>query len=750
MQVVAPAAAARVAWALLATLLSCTVFPTLGLAEQVSFRGDVMAVLSKAGCNQGTCHGNQNGKGGFRLSLRGQDPTFDLRALGRDQFGRRIDRLQPDESLILKKATMQVAHEGGRRFGKDSLEYDILKSWITGGGKGDKPELARPESIEVTPTEQVLVEPQEQLQLNVRVKFSDGSVRDVSRLAVYETSNKLASVSHDGLVQRDDDGETTVLVRYLQLQVPVRLAFVPARPGFAWHDVPAANFPVASFIDDLVAAKLKKLRMNPADVCSDVVFLRRAYLDLLGVLPTADEAQTFLADAHADKRARLIDQLLEREEFADFWALKWSDLLRNEEKTLDRKGVQNFHHWIRNSVASGEPVDQFVRELVSARGSSYQNPAANYYRANRDPISRAEATAQVFLGIRLQCAKCHNHPFDRWTQEDYYRWAACFARVRYKIVEIRRRDELDQHEFDGEQVIWMARAGTMKMPDNKSIAEPRFLGSSPDALGEQQDPLEELARWLTGSDNAYFARSQANRVWFHLLGRGIVEPIDDFRATNPASNPALLDALAQDFVAHRFDLRHLIRRIMNSRTYQRSAAANETNEDDESNFSHALIRPLTAEQLLDALNRVTGASLKFSGYPQGMRAGQLPGVLVRGRKTREEDRFLGLFGKPARLLTCECERGGEPTLGQAFQLISGPTINNLLRQSDNRLARLLDSGKTDVEIVDDFYWTALSRAPADEERKAAVGMLAKAKNRRMALEDIVWALVNAKEFVLRQ
>lgn len=719
----------------------------LPAAEAVSFRTDVMAVLSKGGCNQGTCHGNQNGKNGFKLSLRGENPAADWLSLTRDQFSRRVDSLDPASSLLVEKATGRLPHGGGRRFEPGSLEYQTLCDWIGQGADDDAAAAPRVVRLEVSPAEVWLTEPRHSCQIRIRATFSDATTRDVTRWSVYTPSVSTVRVNETGEVSAERPGEATIVVRYLDQQATVAFAIIPERPGFVWQAPPEANY-----IDAHVFAKLRRLRINPSPLASDVVFLRRAYADLLGVLPTAEEAKAFVKDPAADKRARLVDRLLERPEFADLWALKWSDLLRNEEKALDRKGVQAFHHWIRQSIAKNKPLDRFVRELVAARGSTYQNPPANYYRANRDPVTRAEATAQLFLGVRLQCAKCHNHPFDRWTQDDYYNWADLFARVRYKVIELRKRDELDRHEFDGEQIVWMARRGDVKNPRTSEPAEPRVLGEAARELAPGQDRLEYLANWLTSPDNPLFARVQANRIWFQLMGRGIVEPIDDFRATNPAVNGPLLDALAADFVSHGYDLRHLLGTIMRSATYQLSSVPNETNADDETNFSHVLVRPIPAEQLLDALHRVTGASTKFSGYPRGLRAGQLPGVAStsRRRKGSELDaQFLENFGKPARLLTCECERSSEATLAQAFQLISGPAINEQLRRQDNRLDRWLASGKTGRETVADVYWTALSRAPAPDEHLRLATYLDAANDRRAALEDIVWAVLNAKEFILR-
>ncbi len=715
-------------------------------AERVSFRNDVQAVLSKAGCNQGTCHGNANGKGGFKLSLRGEDNDYDFNILSREVFARRVNPFDPDQSLVLLKATMAVAHEGGLRFSKDSAEYSTLRRWIADGLATDAPGTPVVTRIEVSPVEKILVEPSREMQIAAEAFFSDGSRRDITTLAVYEPSNPSVTVSHDGLVRSDKTGEVTVNVRFLRQQVPVRLTFVPARPGFAWKNPPRNNF-----IDEHVFTKLRQLRTNPSELAGDTVFLRRAYLDLLGLPPTADEAKAFLSDRRKDKRARLIDALLERPEFADYWAIKWADLLRVEEKSLDRKGVQNFHHWIRQSFAENKPLDQFAREIIASRGSTYAQPAGNWFRSLRDPVSRAEATAQVFLGTRLLCAQCHNHPFDRWTQDDYFNWTSLFARVQYRVLENNKRDRLDSHEFVGEQVVVMARDGEVKNARTGKDAAPRFLGA--DAVGDDADRLEALAVWLTSAENPRFAKSQVNRVWFHLMGRGIVDPIDDFRPTNPPSHPALLDALAKDFVAHKFDLRYLIRLIMNSRAYQLASEPNDTNRDDEVNYSHVVPRRLAAEQMLDAQHQALGVPPKFTGYPVGLRAAQIPGVAAVSRREGRasmDDKFLTVFGKPMRLLTCECERSGETTMNQAFQFVTGPAINELLSAPDNRLGKMLAANKSPGEMMDELYWTALNRPPTDKELRENVTYLDKAKDKRAALEDITWGLLNAKEFVLRR
>jgi hypothetical protein len=722
-----------------------------------SFNNGVMAVLSKAGCNAGACHGNKNGKGGFKLSLRGQDPADDYATLTRDMFARRVDVVDPDKSLVLLKPTTQLPHEGGLRFRTDAPEYDVLRRWIAAGAPRDGAGLPTPQRLEVSPGEQVLVEPAGRMKIQATAVFSDGSRRDVSRWAVYEQSVDLAKVAPDGLVEKGARfGETTVIVRYLGFQQPVRLAFVPARPEFAWNGPAPRNV-----VDEHVFAKLRTLRMNPSGPCSDAELLRRAYLDLLGIIPTADEAKAFVAEKSGDKREKLIDRLLERPEYADFWALKWCDLLRVEERTLDRKGVSAIHQWVRRAVAENMPLDRFARELVGARGSTYTNPPANYYRALRDPVSRGEATAQVFLGVRLQCAQCHNHPFDRWTQDDYYGWADVFGRVDYKVLENKRRDTNDGHEFVGEQIVYETRSGDVKNARTGRPAEARLLAASRPPVGGDGSRLDALAEWITSSDNPLFARAQVNRVWYHLMGRGLVDPVDDFRATNPPSHPELLDALAADFTSNGYDVRRLIRLIMTSQAYALSSAPNETNRDDEVNYSHVLPRRLTAEQLVDAQHEAAGVQPEFAGYPAGTRAGQVAGVQAASVRRRRGDAanpqgpsasdvFLTTFGRPPRLLSCDCERSNDTTLGQTFHLIGGPQVTKLVASPDNRLAKLLAAGKSDEQVIEELYWTALTRPPTPDEAKTMAEHVRSAKDRRKGLEDVLWALLNAKEFVLRK
>jgi hypothetical protein len=784
--------------ACLLSTLCCLVSPLSVDAEELSFLYDVMPVLSKAGCNLGTCHGNSRGKGGFQISLRGQDPDSDFSMLTHDLFGRRVNTADPDRSLILLKPTMQLPHEGGKRFELNSSEYNVLRSWIAAGLPHDSIGHRQLIQLDVTPSELYLKArdddaigenvPRWQVQIEAKASFSDGTVRDVSSLAVYEIAQPIADVSSNGLVIGRHSGETTVLVRYLDRQAAVRLAFIENRPDFVWSGTEPANL-----VDENVLAKLRKLQINPSAVCDDATFIRRVTLDLIGLLPTADEARRFVSSDSADKRSALIDSLLERPEFSEWWAMKWADLLRIEEKTLDRKGVEGFYCWLREAFANNKPLDQFVREIVTGRGSTYEVPQANFYRALRTPFERSEAVGQLFLGVRLQCSKCHNHPFDRWTQDDYYGWGSVFAPVDYKIMENRRLDSNDMHEFDGEQIVFLNASLTAKDPRVGKPRSPRFLGNSED-LAPEKDPLNALADWLTEGRNERFVQMLANRTWQQVMSRGIVDPVDDFRATNPPSNPELLKALSDQLAfgadgqpatpsvadgsvrstrqesagkVGAFDLRHLLRTILNSKTYQFSSSTNETNRTDEANFSRAIVRRHSAEQILDAISQALDVPLDFSRYPKGRRAGQLPGVPIirtsvrpnenRTKKknrqigeTTDADRFLRLFGKPPRLQSCDCERSEETTLGQTFQMVSGPLINQMLATDGNRLDRLLASKQSAEEILTELYWTTLTRAPSSRERTETVRLLEHASNPRAVLEDIAWALFNSNEFLLRR
>lgn len=714
--------------------------------QSITFERDVMSVLSKASCNAGTCHGNVNGKGGFFLSLRGQDAEFDYRQLVHAAAGRRINPMAPEKSLALLKATAQIAHEGGKRFNVDSPEHEIMARWIERGMS--PPDEAAPTvtQLEVTPADSVLWMPQQELALSVTAIFSDGSRRDVTRLAVYEPSDPLVNVSVAGVVKFDQAGVVTVLVRYLDGQFPVRLACRTLASQFIWNEPPTYNF-----IDEYVFERLKQLKLKPADVADDSVFLRRVYLDLLGVLPMEEEARAFVADTSSDKRERLVDTLLMRPEFAAMWAQKWSDLVRNEEKTLDAKGVELLHNWMKTRFAADTPLHEFVSDLIASRGSTYDNPPANYWRAHREPFVRAETTAQVFLGVRLQCAKCHNHPFDRWSQDEYYQWASLFTGIDYEIADNQRRDKLDKHEFVGDQIVQVKAEGKVNNARTGKPAAPKFLGSDEPIAG---DRLEQLASWLTQPNNRMFAEAQANRIWYHLMGLGLVEPVDDLRLTNPASHPGLLTRLADEMVENNFSLKHLVRTIVHSRTYQLASEFDETQlgeaeQYDERLFARAVVRRLTAEQLLDIQSHVLGLPATFEGYASGTRAGEIAGVERVRRKLNDGDVFLRQFGKPERLLSCECERSDEPTLGQALSLVGGESLNERLRRPDNRIGKLLAQSDNHRAAIESMFWNSLTRPPTDQEVDAVLQLIGKTGEPRVALEDLTWALLNAKELIFR-
>jgi hypothetical protein len=729
--------------------LSLLASPVAAAAGEVSFERDVLPVLTRAGCNAGACHGNLNGKGGLKLSLKAEDAQFDFAALTRDMLARRTDPIRPDESLILKKATAQVPHEGGARFAKTSPEYAILRDWVARGARFDPPGGPTLTKLTVAPANKILVDPADRFRVSATARFSDGSTRDVTALAAYEfTAVGVAKVTSVGEVIREQTGEVVLLVRYLSQVEPVRIVFLPDRPMLEMGNVVANNE-----IDRLVFAQLKELRLPPAELAPDHVFLRRASLDAIGLLPTAEETKAFLASTDPKKREKLIDKLLERPEFAEYWAQKWADLLRNEEKALDRKGVAVFYRWIASQLANDRPLNEFAREILAARGSTYENPPANFWRAIRDPLQRSESVAQVFLGIRVGCARCHNHPFDRWTIDDYYGFAALFSRIEYRVLENNKRDMLDKHEFVGEQIVWQNRTAEMQNPRTKSAAEPRFLGAKTPNIGEG-DRLAAVADWIAAPNNPFFAKAQVNRIWLHLMGRGLVDPNDDFRATNPPSNPELLEWLAKDFAAGGFRLKRTVKTIMSSRTYQLSATTRvQSTMADDLHHSHAAVQPLEAEQLLDALAQVSGVPVQFRGYPLGMRANQVPAPPQTGRRFGGEgmgEKFLKTFGKPDRLLTCECERNDDPGLLQAFQLITGDLMNSLVRDPDGRLGKMLSAGKTDSEMLEEFYLAALCRPPTAVESKKLLALLAAAKDRRAAWEDVLWALLNSKEFLLRR
>jgi Protein of unknown function (DUF1553)/Protein of unknown function (DUF1549) len=700
--------------------------------DPVEFATQVIPALSKAGCNQGACHGTPTGKNGFRLSLRGYLPDQDYDSLTRDMEGRRLSRTSPAASLILLKATGAVPHEGGKRFDRGSHLYRLLHDWIAEGTRSAPPERPRLTRIEVLPQQRVLDLAGAGQQLAVTAVFADGSRRDVTSLARFGVNDpENFEVTANGHVTARNMGEVTVTVNFLSEIAAARLTFLADVPGFTWKAPPERNF-----IDRHVFAKLRLLRIRPSELCADDEFLRRVYLDVCGILPTPDETRRFLADQSPEKRSRVINELLERPEYVDFWALKWADRLGCNNRFVGQRGAYLYHQWIREQVNANVPFDQFVRAVITADGPNYSAPAASFYRRVRDPQTRVEAVSQLFLGVRIGCARCHNHPFERWTQDDYYGLAAFFARVRYKD------GPFFQQIYNKEETVWLDRQGEVTHPRTGQVMKPKPLGGPPPELPEGRDRREALAEWVTRPDNPFFARVAVNRVWHHLFGRGIVEPVDDFRDSNPPCNPELLDALAADFVSHGFDVKHTLRTILNSATYQLSAATNEFNDKDDVYFSHCRVRRLSAEQLLDAVCQVTGVPERFPGVPLGTRAAQLP----------DGETFhpmLKAFGRPPRAIECECEREADSTLEQALFLEAGRSIHDKLRSDQGVAAKLAASSLTPEALAEELFLTALCRHPSAEEKRIVAKKVAGAKDRRLALEDVLWALLNHREFLFQ-
>jgi hypothetical protein len=691
----------------------------------VSFRRDVIPALSQAGCNTGACHGTPTGKGGFRLSLRGYLPDQDYTTLSREAGGRRITPLAADASLLLRKPLGEVPHEGGLRLSRNAKSFEFIRDWIA-EGVHDDPAAVAPVKLEILPESRVFDAPAKTQQLVVLLHMADGTVRDVTQICYYDSSSpEIAEVDAGGFVQFKNRGEAAVIAHYLNLVANIRLTHLVAVPGFRVAVVPQDNV-----VDRAVFAKLNRMRIKPSEGCTDQEFIRRVYLDAIGTLPTPGEVREFLSSPPADRRDRVIKQLLDRPEFYDFWALKFADILRSNGRLIQPKGAYVFHRWIRSALERNIPMDQFVRMLLTTDGSTYGSPAANYWRISRDPENAVETTAQLFLGVRIQCAKCHNHPFEKWTQDDYYGFAAFFSQVGRK-----------KGNLPDEEVIYSTRSGDVRQPRTGQLMKPKALGG-PVISDEHSDRRVRLASWLTDQKNPFFARSLVNRIWFHLVGRGIVEPVDDFRDSNPACNDELLEGLTDAFVKSGHDLKGLIRTILHSRTYQLSARTNELNAEDNLYFSHALTKLLPAEVLLDAISVVTGTSTPFDGLPRGARATQIP-------DGKMDNPFLKTFGRPARELACECERESDSNLSQALQLIGGATVNGKLHDDGGRMAQLARSGKTPEAITSDLYIVALGREPTSTELAAATRHLKAGKDLRSAVEDLGWVLINSKEFLFR-
>ena len=733
----------------------------------VSFINDVLPVLSKAGCNQGTCHGGATGKGGFRLSLRGFAPEQDYPAIVRDDLGRRVNLAEPEQSLLLRKPTGATPHQGGRLIEPGSAAFNTLVAWIRAGAPPPIDAEPRAEKLEVVAVHEAgataglpsgattvdVLTAGSQLQMSARATFSDGSTRDVTAWTRWDSSDAMvARVDFAGQVTGVGPGRAAASGAYQSLvaALPIVVPFAAADElaGTTSSSFDYDGLPRANYIDDLVIADWRLLGLRPSPAVDDATLYRRLSLDITGTLPTPDEVRAFVADTrtetHADKRQRAIDALLARDEFVDLWAQKWEDIFRASREWIGEKSVWAFDRYLRDAIARNRPWNDVARELIAGAGDSSQSGPPNFYRLQKVfnelelwPLTAAETTAQTFLGIRLQCARCHNHPSDRWTQSDYYGMVSYFARTAPKTT------------AEGNVIIFDRPAGEVNHPRLGRPLPPKPL-NAPELSADDPERRAHLAAWVASPDNPYFARATANRIWRHFLGRGLVEPVDDLRPSNPPSNPALLQALADDLAAHQFDLRHLMRTILVSETYRLSSVPSEANAADRQFYSHWHPKRLTAEQLLDALADVTGVAEKFGGLPANYRAQRLP-------DTKVASAFLDMFGRPLRRSACECERIQEPNLAQALELMNSESIDSRARSDAGLVARSLADGASDEQIIESIYWRALGRAPTDAERElcqsersTAYSIAAAADReatRRQCFEDLLWAVLNSKEFV---
>jgi len=694
--------------------------------QAVSFRLDVMPVFMKAECNR--CHGAARGQDGFRLSLWGFDPEGDHYRLTRELAGRRINLAMPEESLIVTKSVGAAPHTGGKLFEKDSEMSKTLVRWLAAGAPNDKADVATPTSLEILPKKLVLESPGQKFRVTVRAHYSDGTDRDVTSMALFLTSNDSAAKIADGVITTGQRGEAFVMARFATFTVGTQVIVIPKGLKFEWPPIEQRNF-----VDELVDNKLRNLRITPSGLCNDETFLRRAYIDITGTVPPSDEVKKFVADTDAQKRAKKIDELLARPEFVDVWALKWSELLQirtgpNNNQGPSYKAVLNYYNWLHEQLEKNVPINEIARQLISASGSNFEDPAVNYYQVETDALKLSEDTAQAFFGIRMQCAQCHNHPFDRWTMEDYYGFVGFFTQLGRKVGEDPR-----------ERIVFNSGGGEARHPVGGRVIPPKFLGGeAPDTKGK--DRRQVLADWIASPENPYFPRHIANLVWAQYMGVGIVEPVDDVRISNPAANPELLEALARKLVEYKYDLRRVVRDICNSRAYQTATRPNETNALDERNFAKATIRRMRAEVLLDTISQVTEThdKEKFKGLPIGARSVQV----ADGRTTNY---FLTTFGRRDRETVCAREEVG-PTLSQALHLINGTTVEDKITQG-GVIKKLMTSNLTPREITGDLFLRCFGRFPTETELVKLEKYWGVTEQQPKAYHDIFWALLNAKEFM---
>ncbi len=693
----------------------------------VDFQTEIVPLLSRLGCNAGGCHGKASGQNGFKLSLFGFDARFDHDAITKEARGRRIFPAAPDESLILRKAAARMPHGGGKRLDPAGPEYQLFRRWIAAGAPASAPDAPHVVRLRMNPADRTLGRDQVQ-QLAVLAEYSDGSVRDVTRQAEFSSNlDVVASVDADGLVHALGlSGEAAVMARYMG-HVTVFRALVP-------HGAPLTAIPEfkpINYVDELALAKWKKLGLRPSPTADDATFLRRVTIDLCGRLPTSAEARAFLADSSADKRARCIDRLLDSPDYPAYFALRWGSILRNSNLAGADQAAYAFHNWIKDMIARNRPYDEFVRGIVAAAGEWQEAPAINWYWQSRDDqLHQATAdTAQVFLGVRLQCARCHHHPYERWGQNDYYGLAGFFTRLGRKSF--------------GQPPPYYAAANVTtgeKNPLTGKVPEPKYLDGPVAKFTPEQDPRHALVDWMARPDNPFFARTLVNRMWGHFLGRGLYHEVDDLRDTNPPSNPELLDALAKDFIRHQFDVKHVIRTILNSRVYQLSSEPTPDNRNDQQNFARYYARRLPAEVFLDAVNQTTGVRAGFSSVGANARAVDLPHEGFGSY-------FLDTFDRPRRVTSCECERSTGATLAQVLLLANSDEIENKFIAKDGTISKLLKEKKPVPEIIEEFYLTAYARRPAARELERSLTYVKQQAHPQAALEDVLWAIINTKEFM---
>ena len=707
-----------------------TVPVTVGELSQgrpINFATEIVPLLSRYGCNSAACHGKASGQNGFQLSLFGFDSSLDYQALVEEGRGRRVFPAAPHQSLLLTKAIGAVPHGGGRRFDENSEAYRLMQRWIASGVPASAESTPTIERLSIVPSERIL-QPGDQQQLAVVAEYSDGSSRDITRHAQYQSNiDVVAIIDESALVKATgNSGEAAIMARYMG-QVAVFRAIVP-------HGKPLseiAGFQPANYIDEMSVAKWKKLGLQPSPLANDATFLRRVTLDVCGRLPTVDETRSFLADIAADKRQKLIDRLLNSPDYAAFFAMRWGAILRNSKLAGADQAAYAFHNWLKDLISRNRPYDELVRGVVAAAGEWQDAPAINWYWQMRDDqLHQVTAdTAQVFLGIRLQCARCHHHPYERWGQEDYFGLAGFFTR-------------LGRKSFGQPPPYYSSSRLTTseKNPVTGKVPEPKFLDGEYAEVTPDEDPRHALVDWMTKPDNPFFARVLVNRFWGHFLGRGLVDEVDDIRATNPASNPELLDALAKDFVEHKFDMKHIIRTILNSRVYQLSSEPTKANEHDRHNFARFYGRRIIAESFHDAVDQACGTQTRFNGVSGNARAVDLPHEGFGSY-------FLDTFNRPKRVTGCECERSSGATLAQVLLLANSNDIENKIADGNGRVARLIKEKQPTAELATELYLAALSRFPKKNELQTTVNYIEQQQDRQRAAEDILWTLINTREFM---